>query len=107
MHTVNPIAVERHDVYGKNCRELTVMETENFGKIAYIEVGAMMVGRINNTHEKTFSRGEEKGFFSFGGSTIILLYKKGVLETDADILANSAEETETAVKYGEKVGRKI
>ena len=107
LHTVNPIAVERHDVYGKNCRELTVMETENFGKIAYIEIGAMMVGRINNTHEETFSRGEEKGFFSFGGSTIILLYKKGVLETDADILANSAKETETAVKYGEKVGRKI
>ncbi len=103
-HTVNPIALEKQDVYGKNCRELTLLETDNFGRVAYIEVGAMMVGRINNTHKESFERGEEKGFFSFGGSTIILLYKKDKAIPDEDIGQNSREEAETTVLYGERVG---
>lgn len=106
LHTVNPIALKYHDVYGKNCRELTLLESENFGRIAYIEVGAMMVGRINNHHKSEFSRGEEKGYFSFGGSTIILLYKKDVLIPDEDITENSKTETETTVLFGERVGTK-
>lgn len=104
-HTVNPIALEKYDVYGKNCRELTLIETESFGKVAYIEVGAMMVGRINNTHKSEFVRGEEKGYFSFGGSTIVLLYKSGVITLDGDIAENSREEIETTVLYGERVGK--
>lgn len=104
LHTVNPIATARYDVYGKNCRELTVIDTDNFGKIAYIEVGAMLVGRINNYHpENSFNRGDEKGYFSFGGSTIILLYKKDTVSVDSDIAENSKTEIETTVKYGEKV----
>lgn len=106
-HTVNPIATEKIDVYGKNCRELTVLDTDNFGRVAYIEVGAMMVGRINNTHPKTrFCRGEEKGYFSFGGSTIVMLYKKDAVTPDGDIIENSKNSIETAVKYGERVGTK-
>lgn len=107
LHTVNPLALEKHDVYGKNCRELTVIETENFGKVAYMEVGAMMVGRINNHPVETFEKGQEKGYFSFGGSTIIMLYKKDVLEIDEDIAENSKTEVETTVLYGEKIGKKI
>ena len=106
-HTVNPIALLKYDVYGKNCRELTVLQTENFGRVAYIEVGAMMVGKINNTHPKEkFNRGDEKGYFSFGGSTIVMLYKKDVIELDEDIAKNSAEEIETTVLFGEKVGKR-
>lgn len=104
-HTVNPIALEKYDVYGKNCRELTLLDTEQCGKVAYIEVGAMMVGRINNNHREKFERGEEKGYFSFGGSTIVLLYKKDCITLDGDIAENSKEETETAVLYGERVGK--
>lgn len=107
LHTVNPLALEKHDVYGKNCRELTVIETENFGKVAYMEVGAMMVGRINNHPVETFEKGQEKGYFSFGGSTIIMLYKKDALEIDEDIAENSKTEVETTVLYGEKIGKKI
>ncbi len=106
LHTVNPIALKYYDVYGKNCRELTLLETENFGKVAYIEVGAMMVGRINNHRKPEFVRGEEKGYFSFGGSTIILLYKKDVLIPDSDIIENSKTEIETTVLFGERVGTK-
>ncbi len=104
LHTVNPIATARYDVYGKNCRELTVINSDNFGKMAYIEVGAMLVGRINNYHpDGKFKRGDEKGYFSFGGSTIIVLYKKDTVSVDADIAENSKTEIETTVKYGEKV----
>lgn len=106
LHTVNPLALEKHDVYGKNCRELTLLESESFGRVAYIEVGAMMVGKINNHNVETFKKGEEKGYFSFGGSTIIMLYKKGSLQIDNDIAENSKTEIETTVLYGEKIGTK-
>ena len=104
LHTVNPIATARYDVYGKNCRELTVLNTDNFGKVAFIEVGAMMVGKINNNHRTDrFERGDEKGYFSFGGSTIIVLYKKDTVVPDEDIDENSKTEIETTVLFGEKV----
>ncbi len=106
-HTVNPIATEKLDVYGKNCRELTVLDTDNFGRVAYIEVGAMMVGRINNSHPtERFKRGDEKGYFSFGGSTIVMLYKKDAVTADGDITENSKNAVETVVRYGERVGVK-
>ena len=107
LHTVNPIALEKYNIYKRNSREYTIMETENFGTAAQIEVGAMMVGRICNLHGAgEFVRGEEKGRFEFGGSTIVLLLEKGVAVIDADILKNSSEGIETAVKYGEGIGCK-
>lgn len=107
LHTVNPIAVARYDVYGKNCRELTVLETENFKTIVYIEVGAMLVGQINNHRPETaVKRGDEKGFFSFNGSTIIVLYEKDTVIPDGDILLNSKNDIETAVLLGERTGIK-
>ena len=70
-----------------------------------MEVGALMVGKISN-HKKTghVKRGEEKGMFEFGGSTIILLLKENSVSIDEDILANSADGYETIVKLGEKIG---
>lgn len=105
LHTVNPIVLDKYNVYKKNCREYTVMETENFGKAVQIEVGAMLVGKIKNLHGVgEFSRGTEKGMFEFGGSTIVLLLKKGVCEIDSDIILNSSENVETIVKMGERIG---
>jgi phosphatidylserine decarboxylase len=105
LHTVNPIVLYKYNVYKKNCREYTILETENFGKAVQIEVGAMLVGKIKNLHgEGNFERGEEKGMFEFGGSTIVLLLKKDVCEIDLDIIKNSSENVETIVKMGEKIG---
>ncbi len=105
LHTVHPIVVGEYDIYKRNSREYTVMRTENFGTAVQVEVGAMMVGRISNFHgAHSFKRGEEKGMFEFGGSTIVLLLKKGAVEIDADILKNTSEDVETIVKYGEKIG---
>ena len=106
LHTVNPIALERYNIYKRNCREYTVLHTENFGDVVQVEVGAMMVGRIvNNDDTASFLRGEEKGRFEFGGSTIVMLFGKDSVRIDEDILRNSAEGIETVVKYGEKIGK--
>lgn len=107
LHTVNPIALEHYNIYKRNSREFTLLRTENFGTAAQIEVGAMMVGKISNHHqEHSFLRGEEKGMFLFGGSTVVLLLEKNKAIIDADILKNSAQGFETVVKYGEKIGTK-
>ena len=108
LHTVNPIALARYNIYKRNSREYTVLHTENFGDVVQVEVGAMMVGRIVNHHgESAFFRGQEKGKFEFGGSTIVMLFGKDSIVLDRDILCNSAEGIETVVKYGEKIGRKF
>ena len=108
LHTVNPIALEHCNIYKRNCREYTVLNTENFGKVIQVEVGAMMIGRIKNHHRKhTFKRGEEKGMFEFGGSTTVLLVKENQIKVDEDLLENSKENIETVVKLGERIGYKI
>lgn len=105
LHTVQPLAVENIPVYTRNSREYTVLETENFGDAVFMEVGAMMVGRIVNYHKAhQFNRSEEKGRFEFGGSTIILLLKKDTAKINEEII-DSAEEY--PVLAGQKIGIKI
>ena len=83
------------------------MHTDNFGDIVQIEVGATIVGRIKNHHaEYNFTKGEEKGMFEFGGSTIVLLIEKDKVTIDKEILDNTKEGYETIVKIGEKIGTK-
>ncbi len=105
LHTVNPVALKKYNIYKRNCREYTVMHTDNFGDVVQIEVGAMMVGKICNHHgEYNFIKGEEKGMFKFGGSTIVQLFEKGRIRPDSDILRNTRDGFETVVRYGEKIG---
>lgn len=107
LHTVNPIAFAHYRVFSENQREVTLLNTENYGDVYTIEVGALNVGKINNRHCQSFSKGEEKGYFSFGGSTIILLFEKDKIIIDKDIAEASACEIETAVRLGEKIGQKV
>lgn len=77
LHTVRPIALRNLPAFVENSREYTVMDTVNFGRAIQMEVGAMLVGKIANNHEEhEFKRGEEKGCFLYGGSTVILLLKR-------------------------------
>ena len=101
-HTVQPFAVENMPVYRMNTREYTILNTDNFGKVIFMEVGALMVGRICNYHnEYTFNRGDEKGRFEFGGSTIIVIVKENTVKVNNDILEYNGE---FPVKMGEKIG---
>ncbi|MDD3400314.1 MAG: phosphatidylserine decarboxylase [Eubacteriales bacterium] len=108
LHTVQPIAMKRYNIYKRNYRVCSVMQTKNFGTVAEVEVGAMCVGRIEN-HLKTgsFVRGEEKGLFEMGGSTIVLLIKAGAAKIDEDILCNTAQNRETPVRMGERIGTSL
>ena len=104
LHTVRPIALEALPVFTQNCREYTIIESEDFGKVIQMEVGAMLVGRIVNLHQKAqVIRGSEKGFFEYGGSTIILLIEKERIEVRGDLIENSAAGIETPVLMGEKI----
>lgn len=104
-HTVNPRAAAARPIYRENTREYMSLETPCFGRILTMEVGALMVGRIRNHHtDGPVCRGEEKGLFEFGGSTVILLLEKDRVQVDEDIMRNSTAGEETLVKMGEKIG---
>lgn len=108
LHTVNPIANDYYPIYKENSREYSILHSLEFDNILMMEVGALLVGKIVNHHQQAqVYRGQEKGFFQFGGSTVVLLFKAGTVAPDADILKNSAEGAETVVRYGEKVGISI
>lgn len=106
LHTVNPVANEQFPVYKENTREYCILRSDNFGTMIQMEVGAMMVGRIvNHPRGSIVRRGWEKGRFAFGGSTVILVTRRGTVNPDADILKNSGRGIETKVRLGERVGR--
>jgi len=106
LHSVNPIALKRRpSIFINNERQVTIIETKNFGKLAYIEVGATMVGKIVNSFKgKKFSRGAEKGYFLFGGSTVIIIGEKGKWVPDLDLIKYTKEGMETYLKLGAHLG---
>ena len=109
LHSVNPLALKsRSDIFVTNAREVSILETNNFGKICYIEVGALCVGRIVQSHSVTgsFKRGEEKGYFLFGGSTVIIFGEKARWLPSPDILEKTREKCETLVRLGDTIGVK-
>ncbi len=108
LHTVRPLAHEKYAIYTENCREYTILDTENFGRVLFMEVGALMVGRIVNLHgEHAFKRGEEKGYFEYGGSTVIMILKKNVAQLDEGFIKALDSEKELPVKQGQRIGCKI
>ena len=104
-HSVNPLALAvKPDIFCTNERQVSVLHCENFGKLLYVEVGAICVGKIVQTHKKkSFIRGDEKGYFLFGGSTVILFGEKGRWSPDSDLLQNTAGSVETYVKLGDRI----
>ena len=103
-HSVNPIALLRYpDVYADNERQIVACDAE-FGRFWLVDVGAFGVGTIVQTYSGgTHATGDEKGYFKFGGSTVILVARAGALTFDADIVRNSAAGLETRVRCGERI----
>ena len=106
LHTVRPVALEKTPVFTENCREFTCIETERFGKAVQMEVGAMLVGRIVNEAPwpREVKRGEEKGHFAYGGSTILLLLQKDAAQLLPEIREASRRGEEFPVRMGQKIG---
>lgn len=105
-HSVNVLALKnRDDIFVKNEREITIIENINFGKMAYIEVGAMCVGKIiqKNPSSTNCVRGELKGHFEFGASTVILMGEKDKWSPSEDILKQSQKNIESYIKLGDEI----
>ena len=108
LHTVNPVANDYYPIYKMNSREYCLLKTKEFGTILLMEVGALMVGKINNHEEDSaqVKRGDEKGMFEFGGSTIVVMTEPGMTKPDKDIIQNTKVQAETLIKMGEPIGCK-
>lgn len=105
LHSVNPAALRyRDEIFATNERQVSLLETTHFGKLAYIEVGALCVGKIIQTFMGAdFRRGDEKGYFLFGGSTVIILGEPGRWRPASDLLENTARGREVLVQLGEQI----
>ncbi len=108
-NSVNPLALEKIiRLYVQNKRDVTDFISDHFGEILYIEIGAACVGTIIQSVEKNqrVQKGEEKGYFAFGGSTVILFFKEGKVKIHEDLLENTKKGLETMVYMGEGIGEK-
>ena len=107
LHTIRPVALEKFPVFTQNCREYTAIKTENFGDVVQMEVGAMLVGKIKIYHGPgNVRRGEEKGMFLYGGSTVIVLLEKGRAHLPEELYQATENQIETPVKMGQRIGCK-
>jgi phosphatidylserine decarboxylase len=110
LHSVNPQALHhKEDILATNFRQWCLIRSARFGTLVQVEVGAMMVGSIvqGQPHGGYARKGAEKGYFQFGGSTVLLILEPGRVQVDADILHYSRRGIETRVRYGEAVAKTI
>lgn len=109
-YSVNPVALNNiSKLFCQNKREWSIFSSLNFGDVLYVDVGATCVGSIIQTYTPNTSihKGDEKGYFKFGGSTVILFFKENTIKIDNDIIEQSKLGFETSVLMGEKIGKKI
>lgn len=109
-YSVNPVALQKvQKVFCENKREWSMLHSDNFNNVLYIEVGATCVGTIiqSYTPNKRVEKGEEKGYFKFGGSTVILFFEPNTIKIDSEIIEQTNLGYETYVLMGEKIGHKL
>ncbi|PID27378.1 MAG: phosphatidylserine decarboxylase [Candidatus Cloacimonadota bacterium] len=106
-YSVSPLAMKKSlQFFLKNKREYSILESEKFGEILYSEIGATMVGSIIQTYkpDTKVEKGDEKGYFAFGGSSLLLLFEKDKVKFSEDLLKNTNEGFETKINMGETIG---
>lgn len=109
-YSVNPMALRRvTEIYCQNKREITLFQSDHFGEIVLMEVGATCVGSIVQTYgpQQHVDKGGEKGYFKFGGSTVMMFLKANKVKIDEDILYNTKKGIETKVNMGEPLGTRM
>lgn len=105
LHCVRPVALRNIPVFVQNSREYQVIRTKHFGMLVQMEIGALLVGKIRN-HESfpgkgSVQAGEEKGYFEFGGSTIILLLQRDTVRLNTALYERRDSRGEIQVRMGE------
>lgn len=106
--SVSPLALRKSlDIFLKNKREYMSLKTKDYGDILICDVGATMVGTIIQTYQAgaLVEKGQEKGYFAFGGSTLVMLTEKNRASFSKDLLENSKNGFETEVKMGETIAK--
>ena len=107
LFSVSPIALKRNLSYlWQNKRTITRIETETMGTVLMMEIGATCVGSIFQTYDsnQTVEKGDEKGYFAFGGSSTITIFEPGRVTLANDLLKNSAQQIETYARMGDELG---
>ncbi|MBA3237342.1 MAG: phosphatidylserine decarboxylase [Parachlamydiaceae bacterium] len=107
LYSVNPIALKKNiEIFVQNKRTITPLTTAEFGKVLFIEIGATNVGSIIQTYppDKLCKKGDEKGYFSFGASSLILLFEKGQIQFDEDLLSATSQNMEVKCLFGQPLG---
>ena len=105
LHCVRPAAYERYPVYVQNSRKYVIQDSEHFGRIIQMEIGALLVGRIcDYNRDINVMKGDEKGYFEFGGSTVLMLFGKGHVKIDNRLGEYIGSGMEIEVRQGEKIG---
>ncbi len=108
LYSVNPIALKKRiAILSENKRVVTELQTEQFGRIAYIDIGATSVGTIRQTFEpeSIVRKGQEKGYFEFGGSCLVLLFEPGRVVFDQDLIDHTQKGLETLCLMGSTLGK--
>jgi phosphatidylserine decarboxylase len=107
LYTVNPIAINHAvNVYTENKRVLIPIQSEEFGLVMLVAVGAIMVGSIviENDEGKVKEKGSLNGYFKFGGSTVLVLFQKNRIKFREELLTNSRANIESLIKCGSFLG---
>ena len=110
LYSVNPLAIKQNiQIFTQNKRTLCELHTKSFGRILYLAIGATTVGSIQDTYipEKLQFKGAEKGYFEFGGSSLILLFEKNTIQFDPDLLAATREGFEIRCLLGQSMGKRF
>ena len=107
LYSVNPIALKKDiHIFTQNKRTVCELDTPQFGKVLFLEIGATFVGSIHQTYQpgKYCEKGAEKGFFSFGASSLILLFQPGKIAFDQDLIQATADNIEIKCLMGQSMG---
>lgn len=110
LFSVNPLFLRKNiSILSENKRVITSLKTEGLGDVLMIEIGATNVGSIHQTYtpNQPAQKGQEKGYFSFGGSCIALLFEPGKIELDADFLEASSEPIEVKTRMGDSLAKSL
>lgn len=106
-HAVSPYSIRALvPFYVENHRMVSLFDSDHFGRVAMVEIGALTVGAIRQTYRpgEAVARGERKGYFELGGSTVVLVFPPGVLRLSDDIDRNTRDGIETYVRMGQPIG---
>lgn len=110
LYPVNPYALYQNiKLFNQDKRAVTELDSAVFGRVLFVEVGATTVGSINQTYRAgtTYKRGAEKGYFSFGGSSIVMLFERGKIEFDPVLLRMTERNIEVKSRYGQPLGTAV